>query len=286
MPSLSPRARKLVGPIPPWVGVLGLVMLAAQTVTAVTLVTGGTAEAPRVSPTPPASHEPIRTATPEAAPTFTPSPEPTPTIEPTPVPDADRADPDKVVKVPRFPGTGSGVIGRVIDKRSRLSYAQLGRPWGRAKGPGDGPIYDGIYSRRQTFRTETYGEGSSWWADVDSHPLPKDLSVPSPGPALFDAAMAMLDNRQLHNFPSGTTGRDIASQPLALGGAKGWVIVRRMRLPSERSPRPRAKTELTAAIAVDTGRARPSVVLITIPDTHRRLWPDLNHVIESIRVLR
>ncbi|WP_214108561.1 hypothetical protein [Acrocarpospora catenulata] len=90
----------------------------------------------------------------------------------------------------------------------------------------------------------------------------------------------MLDHKQRNNFPSGTRGRDVASQPIR----NGWMIVREMHMPKSDAGR-KANLELAAAIAVDTGADRPGILWITIPETHRRLWPDLNRLAGSVRAL-
>lgn len=49
-------------------------------------------------------------------------------------------------------------------------------------------------------------------------------------------------------------------------------------------PGVRAAMDLSAIIVIDTGRPRPSVLWVDIPDTDKSLWPDINTMIGSLRV--
>ncbi|WP_066368865.1 hypothetical protein [Herbidospora mongoliensis] len=273
MPKVSPKARRLYVRVPLWANLLGGALLVTQVITGISLATASDEEVVSVlvqeRETPvPATPEPVET-------TATPEPEETPSTGP----EVDRIPEGEVVKLPAFDGRGSKVVGTVRDRKARLRFAELGSPWGPAKGQPDGPVSDGAYSMRQTFVTEEYGPDldREWFADVDSLRLPSELDA---GDSLYDAAVALLDSKQIRNFPGGTTGIDIASQPIR----NGWVVARQMRMPPSDAGR-KANLELAVAVAMDTGAGRPSVVWITIPETHKRLWPDIETVVSSLRVL-
>jgi len=38
-------------------------------------------------------------------------------------------------------------------------------------------------------------------------------------------------------------------------------------------------------VVIDTGQVRPTFVIVSIPDQQRALWPDINRIISSIKVL-
>ncbi|GAA0996434.1 hypothetical protein GCM10009555_092180 [Acrocarpospora macrocephala] len=276
MPKVSPRAEKIFGRVPTAVNVVGSALLITQVVVGISLtVSSGEPDPVALIPPPPTISVPtpeIVAATPVEPPS--PSPSPTPTMEVKRIPEGE------VVRLKRFPGTGSPVIGQVTDKKARLTFVELGKPWGRSKPLGTGPIVDGTYSRRQTFVTEEYGPDldRQWWADIDSQ---RHTAEPAPGESLYDIAAATLDSKQSRNFPDNTAGVDVASQPIK----NGWVIVRQMRMPESDAGR-KARIELSAVIAVDTGGSRPGILWITIPDTHKRLWPDINRLVGSVRPLR
>ncbi|MEU6785476.1 hypothetical protein ABZ912_40335 [Nonomuraea angiospora] len=278
MPRTSDRMKRLMAPFPKWVPLLGSAVLLAELVIGIPMAAGGgSAREPRPMPSPPPRVTPVTPSPPSA------EPAPTPTLATaTPSPsglEVTRIPEGRVVKLRRLPGQGSPVIGRVTDPRTGLSFAELGSPWRRSRPIGDGPIQDGRYNLRQTLLTETYGTDGDreWWADIDSQHLWSDLDA---GDSLYDAARAMLDYKQGGAFPSGTTGRDLASQPVR----RGWLLARMIRMPQSPDGR-KARQELSVAIAVDTGRPRPALLWITIPDTHRRLWPDVDTLVKSLKVV-
>ncbi|MCP2358331.1 hypothetical protein HD597_005351 [Nonomuraea thailandensis] len=270
--------RGLLAPFPTWIRLLGAAALITELVVGLNLATG--------SGTPVTAATPVQTPTPPFPATPTPAPTTTPTATtPTATPSASsdlrvtRIEEGTVVTLARRPGKGSKTIGRVTDPRTGLSFAELGAPWRRSRPIGDGPVKDGRYNLRQTLLTETYGPDGDreWWADLDSQHLWSELDV---GDSMYDAARAMLDHKQAGAFPAGTTGQDIASQPVH----RGWLLARMMRMPPSPDGREAAQ-ELSVAIAVDTGRPRPAVLWITIPDTHRHLWPDVHTVVESLKIV-
>ncbi|MFB4262517.1 hypothetical protein [Nonomuraea sp. GTA35] len=277
MPRMSDRMRGLVAPLPRWVPLLGGAVLVAELVVGLRLATGeerpaAVAPPARISPTP--AEPPVQMPTPTV-------PRPSPAHSATSDgPAVERIAEGTVVALPRYPGRGSKVIGRVTDPRTGLSFAELGAPWRRSRPIGDGPVQDGRYNLRQTLLTETYGpdDDRKWWADIDSQHLWSELDA---GDSPYDAARAMLDDRQRSAFPAGTAGEDIASQPVR----GGWLLARMMRMPPSPDGREAAQ-ELSVAIAVDTGRPRPAVLWITIPDTHRHLWPDVHTLVRSLKVVR
>lgn len=178
------------------------------------------------------------------------------------------------VPVKRYPGKGSPVAGRVSDGDPRLSYAALGGEWGRSRTVD--PRIAG-YSRQQSFDTEP-----KWQAVVASGFVDSDLMEHYTGRDRLRAlAGAALDYRQFVDFDETARGRDVASQPIRVSGRKGWAVVREIRYDTRGV---RSKRDLTAMVMVDTGRPRPSFLWICIPETHEKLWPDVNTVIDSLRV--
>ncbi|TKK90924.1 hypothetical protein FDA94_03985 [Herbidospora galbida] len=279
MPKVSPKARRLYVRVPVWANLLGGALLVTQVITGISLAANSGAT-PTALPRPdrPAPPRPVTATTPTPEPTPTPTEEPTPS--PSPTLEVDRIAEGTVVRLKKYSGTPSQVIGEVRDRKARLRYAELGKPWKPAKGQPEGLFSDGRYSTRQSFVTEEYGPDldSEWFADIDAQRLWSDVDG---GDSPYDAAVAMLDYKQENNFPRGTKGKDVASQRVP----NGWLVAREMRMPPSELGR-KARLELAVAVAVETGADRPSVIWITIPDTHKRLWPDIATVVSSLRVLR
>ncbi|MGI5418567.1 hypothetical protein [Actinomadura luteofluorescens] len=180
----------------------------------------------------------------------------------------------KVVRVPRFKGPGSPVVGRVGDGDAHLSYPEFGGAWGPSRRTD--PALAG-YGRQQVFDTDP-----SWQAVLASGLVRSDLLGAYKGPDKLRAlTSAVQDNRQHSAFTDTTTGRDVASQPLVVSGRKGWVIVREMHFRKEGVS---STVDLSAVVVVDTGRPRPSFVWLDVPASRKRLWPDVNTLIRSLRV--
>ncbi|MQY05573.1 hypothetical protein [Actinomadura macrotermitis] len=178
----------------------------------------------------------------------------------------------KVVKVKDYPGKGSPVVGRVTDDDARISYAEFGGDWGKSRAVD--PHISGN-DQEQRFDTEP-----KWQAAIVSGVVDSDLMDHYTGRDRHRAlATAVMDEAQKYDYDSGA-GRDVASQPITVGGRKGWVVVREIRFVK---PGIRAKVDLGATVIVDTGRVRPAFITIEIPDTHKRLWPDINALIGSVR---
>lgn len=180
----------------------------------------------------------------------------------------------KVVRVKRYQGRGSPVVRRVTDGDARLSYAELGGEWGPSRRTD--PVLEG-YDRKQSFDTDR-----SWEALIASGLVDGDLLGSYKGPGgLRAVASAFLDGEQRTSFPDLTTGRDVASQPVKVSGRPGWVLVREMHYDKEGV---RSKMDLCAVVVVHTGRPRPSFLWFAIPESYKRLWPDVNTLIGSVQV--
>jgi hypothetical protein len=200
---------------------------------------------------------------------------PVPSLTPgaSPLPDEVRLT--KVVPVQQYAGEGSPVLGRVSDPDARLSYAELGGKWNRSRATD--PMLDG-FNRQQSFDSE-----AKWEATIRSGLVDGDLMEQATGSdPLRKLAAAVQDERQEYSFVDGeTNGRDVASQPLTVSGHKAWVLVREMHF---RKYGVKSGTDLSAVVVVDTGRPRASVLWIDLPETENKLRPDINTLIESLRV--
>ncbi|MER6346020.1 hypothetical protein ABT232_16470 [Streptomyces sp. NPDC001532] len=200
---------------------------------------------------------------------------PVPSLTPGAAPLPDEVRLTDVVDVERYPGKGSPVLGRVSDPDARLSYAELGGKWNRSRATD--PLLDG-FNRKQSFDTE-----ATWEATVRSGLVDGDLMEQATGSEpLRKLAAAVQDERQEYSFVDGEThGRDIASQPLTVDGHKAWVLIREMHF---RKYGVKANMDLSTVVVVDTGRPRASVLWIDLPETENDLRPDINTLIDSLRV--
>ncbi|WP_406243953.1 hypothetical protein [Streptomyces anulatus] len=193
---------------------------------------------------------------------------PVPTLTPgaSPLPEERRLT--GTVKVPDYPGEGSPVIGTVTD--SSLEYAELGGTWDRSKTLD--PVFDG-FTRKQEGRQR---------ALVKSTQVDEDIMAAAGGTGeLRGVAGAVMDERRRYEYPRDQAILvDVASQPLKVDGRDAWLLVSEIHFHKRGVP---STMDLNAVLVVDTGRVRPSVLWVVLPETNKKLWPDLNTLVSSVR---
>ncbi|WP_338703033.1 hypothetical protein V2W30_37330 [Streptomyces sp. Q6] len=194
---------------------------------------------------------------------------PVPTLTPgvSPLPEERRLT--GTVKVPHYPGKGSPVIGTVTD--SSLEYAELGGTWDRSKT--QDPVFDG-FTRKQEGRQR---------ALVKSTQVDEDIMAAAGGTGeLRGVAGAVMDERRRYEYPRDEAILvDVASQPLKVDGHDAWLLVSEIHFHKRGVP---STMDLNAVLVVDTGRVRPSVLWVVLPETNKKLWPDLNTLVASVQV--
>jgi predicted RecA/RadA family phage recombinase len=194
---------------------------------------------------------------------------PVPTLTPgaSPLPEERRLT--GTVKVRDYPGEGSPVIGTVTD--SSLEYAELGGTWDRSKTLD--PVFDG-FTRKQEGRQR---------ALVKSTQVDEDIMAAAGGTGeLRGVAGAVMDERRRYEYPRDQAILvDVASQPLKVDGHDAWLLVSEIHFHKRGVP---STMDLNAVLVVDTGRVRPSVLWVVLPETNKKLWPDLNTLVASVQV--
>lgn len=181
----------------------------------------------------------------------------------------------KVVRVERYPGRGSPVVRRVTDGEARLSYAELGGQWAPSRRTDS--LEEG-FERTQSFDTDPSRKATIASGLVDVYLMPF-YRGPDPG-GLHALASAQMDDAVGSAFTDASSGRDVASQPVTVSGRAAWVLVREIRYDK---PGVRSRTDLCAVVVVNAGGRYPSFLWVAIPGTHKRLWPDVNTLIASLR---
>jgi hypothetical protein len=172
-----------------------------------------------------------------------------------------------------YSGKGSKVIGTTVDKTMGLSYAKLGKPW-HDKGTGQdsaGQDYD--------FRKPVY----TWLGGVYSGPL-RDKFIPAVQAAGANRlrAAAELSAKNII-FDSEEKLTPIAGGPLKISGHKAWLAGYLLTIPD---PYNSVSERTMIEIAVDTGRANPSMLQIALAKNSYRLRPDITTVIKSLKVIK
>lgn len=175
----------------------------------------------------------------------------------------------------RFPGTATRVVGRIVDRKAGISYARLARPYGK--------IGIGSHTGGQEFDSNGKDLQTFWYCAVYSSPLDPDLAaaVKAAGKDNGMRAAAELEAKDALKLYSDSKRTDIAGQPLSVGGRRAWLTG--VRLDHPKGSR-KADVWHMVFIAIDTGRARPAIAEVHVPNTQQRRLPDINTIVKSLRV--
>ncbi|MDL4814572.1 hypothetical protein [Actinomadura opuntiae] len=182
-------------------------------------------------------------------------------------------------RLKRFAGKPSRIAGRLTDAASGLSYPRLAAPWqlptkkNKLSTPG--------WSGQQIVVTERHGQ-QMWYGQLLTGTLAPTLlgSYRGPGSVKKTTALAAQGyEEQYYSFPHKSA--PLASQPLDIGGHKGWLIASYL---TYKRAGVRATGEIVATAVIDTGRKTPATVFASLPNTHRKLWPDLNEFLAQLKI--
>jgi hypothetical protein len=183
-------------------------------------------------------------------------------------------------QLPRFKGVHTKAVGRVTDPRSGLSYPRLSKPW--APAPKKSPMNELGFSVSQFAVTEKSGPRPNHWARLMSAELSGAAADTYNGPGSerdATAEAAQVYEARMFNFQH--KKRLLASEPLNLGGHKGWLVSDYV---TYRRPGTKATGDVVTVALIDTGKKAPGVLFMSVPNTNRKLWPDVNFIVRSLRV--
>jgi len=200
--------------------------------------------------------------------------------DPNEQPTVPRAEPLPNRRLPTFQGRHTRAVGRVQDKSAGVSYARLGKPW-RVPSSASGLVERGFTTQRYV-KTEEHGS-QLWYGQLLTGTL-SDAQRHLYGGRGTErpAATALAQQFEARFYTITHKRRDIASQELKVGGRRGWLVGFYV---TYSKPGIKATGELVTVAVVDTGRQRPAVLFMAVPNTHKKLWPDVNYVIRSLKVL-
>jgi hypothetical protein len=237
----------------------GLVVTLAAIGIVVSMIAGGAA-----------GKKPAKSPKPHAAPTQ-PSFPTTKPVPPSPMP------PHQAIDLPRFPGEPATQTGRIEDHRAGLSYVRLGKPWR------DGvPFTTASFTQGQYYVTEKYPQGT-WQATIMSGRMAVRTPEYVGTYRWFRSAAAQAADVAGKYYPSDHRTLEVASQPVTVSGRSGWLTASRLYFHQQGL---KATSELMVLVTVDTGRSEPGVLYISIPNTESRRLPDVNALVESLRVIK
>lgn len=155
----------------------------------------------------------------------------------------------------KLSGSAAKVRGTLKDKRAGLAVPLLGKPWKRY---GSGP-----FSTRQVLPPVKKGARGM----VVSCPVPIEVQENPRDTALLAARWT------LNHHPKGAKIRWVGSKAVA----KGWALVYRVT--------DGKRTSMAAVVVLQRRSSKPGLLFVSIPDTQKGNWRDINRVVAGVRVL-
>ncbi|RFU43618.1 hypothetical protein DZF91_00205 [Actinomadura logoneensis] len=179
----------------------------------------------------------------------------------------------------KFAGKAGRTAGRVTDEKSGLSYPRFAEPWQVPTKKNKLGVTG--WSGQQILVTERHGE-QIWHGQLLTGTLAPALQSRYKGPESLRTVAALAANgfeKDFYGFPHDST--PLASQELSVGARKGWLVAEYLKY---KRPGVRATGEVVVTAVVDTGHKAPAVAFASIPNTHRKLWPDINAFVDGLKV--
>lgn len=171
------------------------------------------------------------------------------------------------------------VTGRVTDRVSRLSYDVLPGEWREW----DRETFRGLQSSIGYYRItqESAPNQQTYWANVVSGVVDPRLVTK---PDLAGAASQLVTVLARDYYPQHTRGEE-TRRALTVDGAPAYLIRYMAMFDPDAAKGYLAQNEAVTVLVVDTGDERPSALYVSLPDTVRNLWPSVESLLASVRVV-
>jgi hypothetical protein len=185
--------------------------------------------------------------------------------------------PDKPLA--RFAGTPSRMLGMVKDTYSGLAYPRLAPPW--QVPTKKNKLGTSGWSGQQILVTERHAQ-QLWYGQLLTGTLHPGMQGAYAGPDSVKNVAALVaqgQEAQYYAFPHKTA--PLASQALTVDGHKGWLIASYLTYQRDGV---KATGEIVATAVIDTGRKTPAVVFASMPNTHKKRWPDVNEFFTHLKI--
>jgi len=178
------------------------------------------------------------------------------------------------------PTTPRAVTGRVVDRVARLSYDVLPGDWREW----DRDSFRGLLSTIGYYRItqESAPNAQTYWANVTSGAISPRVAVQGD---LRATATRLVETLAEDYYPPHTR-QQVAQRELTVDGAAAYLVRYRAVFDPARAEGYSAKSEEVAVLVVDTGEPLPSALYVSLPDTVRTLWPSVDGLLSSVRVVR
>ncbi|WP_157519110.1 hypothetical protein [Herbidospora mongoliensis] len=247
------------------------VIAAVGVVTAAVVLTRNDGEAAAAAPAPKTDPVTTLSSPTPAATSAAPSPSPSPSVSAVSTAMTDALDdpripelPDGQEKLRKFAGKSAKTRGSVKDERSGVSFPRFAGDWDLASA-------SPFASRQELPKVK----GSAYRGMLVSCPVPIEVQEDLKDTAFLAARWT------LNHHPAGATIKWTSADYTTIDDRPAWVLGYEVNYTIKGD-----KRKSTAAMAlVDVPDSKPALVLITVPDTQKKSYRDINTVMGEIKVL-
>ena len=185
-----------------------------------------------------------------------------------------------IVPTDPAPTTATPVNGRFEDRVAKLSYDVLPGTWREW----DRESFQGLQSTLGYYRVtqENAPRDQTYWANVNSGPLDARTAVAGDLAKTADRLITTLGDEY---YPKHTR-TELARRTLTVDGAPAALVRYKAVFDPVAAEGYSAKSEQVVVLVVNIGQEVPSALYVSLPDTVRDLWPSIDGLIASVRVIR
>ena len=178
------------------------------------------------------------------------------------------------------PTTARPVSGRFEDRVAKLSYDVLPGDWQEW----DRESFRGLQSTLGYYRVtqENAPRGQTYWANVNSGPVDSDTALTGD---LAKTADRLIDRLSDEYYPKHRR-TELVRRTLTVDGAPAALVRYRAVFDPVAAEGYSAKSEQVLVLVVNTGQQLPSALYVSLPDTVRQLWPSIDSLVASVRIIR
>ena len=177
------------------------------------------------------------------------------------------------------PTTARPVSGRFEDRVAKLSYDVLPGTWREW----DRESFKGLRSTLGYYRVtqENAPLDQTYWANVNSGPVDARTATAD----LAKTADRLIATLGAEYYPKHARTEPV-HRTLTVDGAPAALVRYKAVFDPVAAQGYSAKSEQVVVLVVDTGQELPSALYVSLPDTVRGLWPSIDGLLASVRVIR
>jgi len=185
-----------------------------------------------------------------------------------------------IVPTDPAPTTATPVNGRFEDRVAKLSYDVLPGTWREW----DRESFQGLQSTLGYYRVtqENAPRDQTYWANVNSGPLDARTAVAGDLAKTADRLITTLGDEY---YPKHTR-TELVRRTLTVDGAPAALVRYKAVFDPVAAEGYSAKSEQVVVLVVNIGEEVPSALYVSLPDTVRDLWPSIDGLIASVRIIR